>query len=225
MKNWNKLAMTAGAIAAIGAAGSFGTFSAFTDSGSKDIPVSSGTLKIQNDFSLPSLENLGTRETKWNCDGDTGLPIVGGTKECFAGTDQNAGRISVKNVGTLPQDVYIDFDGPGVADVSSPNVENSNPLASNIIINSSLDADFAHLGWAGIRLFKLNAAGPWPVFTLQPNEEKTVYFQAHLRERFPGEYAAGDNAMQNLTIPNEKVTVSAIDAGQTDLATGPDAGA
>jgi len=225
MRNWKKLAMTAGAIGAIGAAGSFGTFSAFTDAQTQDIPVSSGTLKVDNNFQLPSLANLGTRETKWNCDGNTGLPVDGGTKECFAGSDQNSGSITVKNVGSLPQDVYIDFDGPAAEDVSSPNVENSNPLASNIILNTSLDADFSQLGWAGIRLYRLNNAGPWKAFSLAAGDEKTIYFQAHLRERSPGVYTGGDNAMQNLTIPDEKVTVTAIDPNQTDWAPGPDAGA
>jgi hypothetical protein len=226
MNNWTKVAATAAAIGALGVAGSYGTFATFTDPGStKDVSVTSGTIKVSNNFQLPSLQNLGTRKTAWNCDGDTGLPVADGTKQCFAGADQNAGYIEVTNTGSLDQDVYVDFDGPAATDVTSPNAENSNPLASNIIINSSLDPDFSTLGWAGIRLFRINAAGPWKAMTIPAGESKKIYFQAHLRERFPGEYALGDNEMQGKILEGEKVTVSAIEVGRTDLATGADNGA
>src|SRR4051812_2518612 len=142
MKNITKIGATAAAIGALGVAGSFGTFAAFTDAGTPQaVAVHSGTIKVQKDFALPGLNNLGTRDTTFTCDKDTGLPGGTGASECAAGSaGKSAGSITVKNVGSLPQDVYIDFDGPGVADVSSPNVENSNPLASNLILDSSFDS-------------------------------------------------------------------------------------
>ncbi|HEY3020689.1 MAG TPA: hypothetical protein VGJ32_10870 [Solirubrobacteraceae bacterium] len=230
MKNLTKIGATVAAVGALGVAGSFGTFSAFTAAApSHAVPVHSGTIKVDNEFALPDLTNLGTRDTEYNCNRDTGLP--GTTEkpntgsECWAGSNgKSAGHITVTNTGSLAQDVYIDFDGPGVADVSSPNVENSNPLASNIIVDSSMDPDFTTLGWEATRLFRMNAAGPVKYFTLAAGEAKTVYFRAWLRERLAGAYPGGDNEMQDRSIDNEKVTVSAIEVGRTDLATGPDAG-
>lgn len=223
MKQWSKLAMTAGAIGVIGVAGSFGTYSAFTaQSAPKTVDVHSGTIKVDNQFALPDLTNLGTRDTSWNCDGNTGLPAAGKTSECWGGAgpdaSKKAGFIQVQNTGSLPQDVYIDFDGVGKTGVTSPNLESGDVLADNIIIDSSEDEDFSTIGWAGTRLWVINRAGPTKYATLAPGEVKRFYFRAHLRERFPGVYAGGDNEMQDktLSIP-ETVTVSAVEAGRDDL--------
>jgi predicted ribosomally synthesized peptide with SipW-like signal peptide len=215
-----KLALTAGAIGALGMAGSFGTFAAFTATETHTPTVSSGTIKVLNKFELPSLANLGTRETTFTCNGGTGLAPTGtqsGGSECHAGADgKKAGYITVENTGTLPQDVYIDFDGPGVADATSPNVESSNVLASNIIVDSSFDENFATLGWAATRLFVMNRAAPAKYFTLQPDTEKTVYFRAWLRERAAGQYPLGDNEMQNKQITDQKVIVTAVEEGRAN---------
>jgi predicted ribosomally synthesized peptide with SipW-like signal peptide len=204
MKSWSKLAMTAGAIGAIGVAGSFGTFAAFTASESKSDTITSGTIKVQNDFALPDWQNLGTADTIWP--GGTTTPAY-----------KKAGHITVKNTGSLAQDVYIDFDGPGVEDATSPNVESSDVLASNIIVDSSTSADYSTPGDDATRLYKLNRRGPTKVFTLEPGVEKTLFFRAFLRERAPGVYAGGDNEMQDKTL-NEKVTVSAVEVGRDDVA-------
>jgi len=226
MKNITKLGATAAAIGALGVAGSFGTFSAFTDAQTKDVAVTSGTLKVTNDFQLPKFENLGTRETTYTCDKDTGLPGGTGASECAAGdAGKSAGHITVTNTGSLPQDVYIDFDGPAATDVSSPNAENSNVLASNIIMDSSNDANFTTLGWVATRLFKFNNSGPLPyIQNLEPGHSQTVYFRAWLRERQAGVYALGDNEMQNKSITGEKITVTGIETGHSDISMAPDGG-
>jgi predicted ribosomally synthesized peptide with SipW-like signal peptide len=215
-----KLALTAGAVAALGMAGSFGTFAAFTATETNTPAVTSGTIKVLNNFELPSLANLGTRETTFTCNGGTGLAPTGtqsGGSECHAGADgKRAGEITVKNTGSLAQDVYIDFDGPGVADATSPNVESSDVLASNIIVDSSFDEDFTTLGWAATRLFVMNRAAPAKYFTLEPGAEETVYFRAWLRERAAGQYPLGDNEMQDKTIANQKVIVTAVEAGRAN---------
>jgi hypothetical protein len=221
MKQWSKLAMTAGAIGVIGVAGSFGTYSAFTaQNAPKTVDVHSGTIKVDNNFQLPDLTNLGTRDTTWNCDGNTGRPT--GSSECWGGTgpdaSKRAGYIDVQNTGSLPQDVYVDFDGVGKTGVTSPNLESGDVIADNLIIDSSYDSDFSTVGDAGTRLWVLNRRGPSLVATLQPGQAKRIYYRAHLRERFPGIYPGGDNEMQDkaLSIP-ETVTVSAVEAGRDDL--------
>jgi hypothetical protein len=227
MKNWSKLAMSAGAIGVIGVAGSFGTFSAFTAANpSHAVNVASGTIEVSNDFQLPDLSNLGTRDTTWSCNGDTG--VAAGTSECFGGVGEDAsksaGSIVVENTGSLPQDVYVDFDGVGKTGVASPNLESGDVLADNIIIDSSTNAHFDTRIDAGTRLWVINRAGPRKFLTLQPGESQRIYFRAHLRERSSVNpdgspvYPDGDNAMQgqHLSIP-EKVTVSAVEVGRDDL--------
>jgi hypothetical protein len=217
----NKLMLTAGAVGALGIAGSFGTFAAFTDvNPATTVPVTSGTIKVANNFQLPDLTNLGTRDTTWNCNSDNGTTSpTGGSSECFGGDNgKRAGSIRVENTGTLPQDVYLDFDGVGNWGVSSPNVESGDVLADNIIIDSSFDSNFGTLLNAGTRLWVVNREGPAKVATLDVGQSKTIYFRAHLRERFPGTYPGGDNEMQGKTLSKpEKVTVSAVEVGRDDL--------
>ena len=207
MKNWSKLAMSAGAIGVIGVAGSFGTFSAFTAAQTKTDTITTGTIRVSNDFQLPDWHNLGTSPTdRVGHAGGTTTPEY-----------KKAGSITVKNTGSLAQDVYLDFDGPGVEDQTSPNLGSTDVLADNIIMDSSLDADFSALGDEDTRLYKVNRRGPSEIFAnLQPGEQKTIYFRVYLRERLVNEYPLGDNEMQNKSI-NEKITVSAVEAGRDDL--------
>ena len=216
----NKLILTAGAVGAIGIAGSFGTFAAFTDvNPSETVNVASGTLEVDNNFALPDLTKLGTRDTTWTCNSTDGTASPAGSSQCFGGdADKRAGSITVTNTGSLPQDVYLDFDGVGKIGVTSPNAESGDVLADNIIIDSAFDENFTTPGHRGTRLWVINRGGPAQYATLQPNDSTTIYFRAHLRERFAGQYAGGDNELQNktLSIP-QKVTVSATEVGRDDL--------
>jgi|tagenome__1003787_1003787.scaffolds.fasta_scaffold20647781_1 hypothetical protein len=215
MKHWKKLAMTAGAIGALGVAGSFGTFSAFTAADAKDVSVSSGTLKISGTFNLPDLTNLGTRESGWNCNSATGQPT--GTSECWFGPDgKKPGEIIVTNTGSLPQDVYFDFDGPG-GDAANPAATSStNPLAESIIVDSSTTSDFTGPGDVASRLWIVNRRGPTKMFTLNAGDTAHFYYRFWLRESAPGQYANGDNELQGRSL-NEHVTISAVEVGRDDL--------
>ena len=207
--NFKKLALTAGAVGALGVAGSFGTFAAFTAEETKDLAFSAGTVKIVNEFDLP-WQDLGT-----------------GVRDAAS-----AGHITVKNDGTEPVNVFLDYDGVvDVADWATPGTANrhsTNPLAENLNIDSSYTSDFAQMGDNATRLWVLNRRGLSPLpnatgtapLVLNAGDSKTVYFRAWIRERsatnpIPGD-GGDDNAMQGL-ISNQKVTVKAIEAGADDL--------
>jgi hypothetical protein len=220
---YKKALLTVGAVGVLGTVGSFGTFAAFTDTNpSTTVPVRSGTIIVDNQFDLPDLTNLGTRDTTFTCPGATGTNPGTGSSECWGGVgpdaSKRAGFIKVENTGSLPQDVYVDFDGVGKIGTTSPNVESGDPIADNLIIDSSFDPNFGTLGHAATRLWVINRAGPTKYATLQPGQSQTIYFRAHLRERIAGVYAGGDNELQDkvLSIP-QKVTVSAVEVGRDDL--------
>ena len=224
MKNWKKLAMTAGAVGALGVAGSFGTFSAFTDvHTAKTIAVTSGTLKVSDDFSNIDFTNLGTRDTLYNCNKDTGLPATPSApdtgSECWAGNnDKHAGTITVTNTGSLPQDVYFDFDGPVQKDPSQD--RSLNEFAENVIVDSSDTSAFLpNTGYTAYRIWKLNNSGPrkW-ISNLAPGASQTIHFRAYLRE--PVE--RNDNTLQNQSLAGEQVTVSGVEVGRTDIGPGND---
>jgi predicted ribosomally synthesized peptide with SipW-like signal peptide len=207
--NFKKLALTAGAVGALGIAGSFGTSAAFNADETKELAFSAGTVKIVNEFNLP-WQNLGT-----------------GVRE-----GANAGHIKVKNDGTEPINVFLDFDGVvDVVDWQTPGTSNrhsTNPLAENLNIDSSFSSDFAQMGDNATRLWVLNrrglsavpnATGTGPL-VLDSGQEKTIYFRAWIRERsatnpIPGD-GGDDNLMQGL-VSNQKITVKAIEAGADDI--------
>lgn len=215
---YKKALLTVGAVGVLGTAGSFGTFAAFTDTNNtpQTFTAGAGTLIVDNDFDLPDLTELGTRETSaYNCNRTTGLPgtpeFPNTGSECWAGsTGKRAGSITITNAGTVPQDVYLDFDGPIAAD---------NLLAENIIIDTS-DADtfLPETGHTATRLRTINNAGPTlSVQNLAAGATKTIHFRAWLRER-PAAIVNGDNLMQDLEI-TEKITVGGIEVGRDDLLT------
>jgi predicted ribosomally synthesized peptide with SipW-like signal peptide len=222
MKTWKKAAMTAGAIGALGVAGSFGTFSAFSASESVDQPISAGSVDIANNFSLP-WSNLGTARRAAYA-GANGL----------GGNGANAGYIKVRNTGTKPINVWLDFDGPvGVANWMQPStagLQSTNLLAENIKIDTSWDENFSTLKDDSTRLWLLNRRNLSPLtdanglVAIAPNDSRTLYFRAWLRERDlsnPDSHEQGDggadNDMEGLSIGDEKVTVKAIEAGADDF--------
>jgi hypothetical protein len=212
MKNWSKLAMTAGAIGVIGVAGSAGTFASFTSSaGTYTQEFKTGNVQVTGGFHLPDLSNMGTNDVA------------------------QAGSITVKNTGTKPINPYIDFDGPVEQGTAHGYAYSTNLLAENIIVDSSYDASFpvASLMDASTRLWQLNKRDATPMsdgagkLVLQPGQERTIYFRVHLRTRdhdgtevpvgASGEGDGGaDNEMQNLSI-TETVNVKAIEAGGNDF--------
>ncbi|HEY4093934.1 MAG TPA: hypothetical protein VGM33_00390 [Baekduia sp.] len=207
MKNWSKLAMTAGAIGVIGVAGSAGTFASFTSSaGTYTQEFKTGNVQVTGGFHLPDLSNMGTNDVA------------------------QAGSITVKNTGTKPINPYIDFDGPVDAVAPPAYPHSSNLLAENIIVDSSYDANFGAgtLMDDATRLWRLNQRDATPMsdgadkLVLQPGQERTIYFRVHLRTRDhdgtePSEGDGGaDNEMQNLSI-TETVNVKAIEAGGNDF--------
>jgi predicted ribosomally synthesized peptide with SipW-like signal peptide len=211
MKNWSKLAMTAGAIGVIGVAGSAGTFASFTSSaGSYTQEFKTGNVQVTGGFHLPDLSNMGTNDAKY------------------------AGSITVKNTGTKPINPYIDFDGPVEQGAAHGYPYSTNLLAENIIVDSSYDANFAAgtLMDDATRLWRLNQRDATPMsegtdkLVLQPGQERTIYFRVHLRSRdhdgsegngSVGEGDGGaDNEMENLSI-TETVNVKAIEAGGNDF--------
>jgi hypothetical protein len=212
MKNWSKLAMTAGAIGVIGVAGSAGTFASFTNSaGSYTQQFKTGNVQVTGGFHLPDLSNMGTNDVA------------------------QAGSITVKNTGTKPINPYIDFDGP-VDFVAPPAyAHSSNLLAENILVDSSYDPNFAtgSLMDAGTRLWVLNRRGLSPfvndagngALVLQPGQDRTIYYRVRLRSRDTDELVqpgdgGSDNDMQNQSI-TETIDVKAIEAGGNDFGTSP----
>jgi hypothetical protein len=205
---FKKALLTAGAVGVLGTAGTFGTFAAFTATDAKDLTVTSGTVQIENTVDFASLANLGTS--------DQSMGTL--TNADHTALDKQTGSITIKNTGSLPQDFYIDFDGPGVADQTSPNVGSTNLLAENIKVDTSGDA-FTTQWDDGTRLWQLNRRGLTRYFANVPaGESRTLSLKYWLRERVPTEYAGGDNEMQGLSLSNEKVTVKAIEAGADDFA-------
>jgi hypothetical protein len=206
MKTWTKLAMTAGAIGALGIAGSFGTFSAFTASTPDyQSQFKTGSVSVDNAFSMPDASNLATLN-----------PV-------------SAGHITFTNTGTEPQNVWIDFDGP-TGNITTQ--QNSNgtttpltddPLVDNVIVDSSYDADFAHLLDDKTRLFRINNRGLSPLpdpanpttqaLVIAPGASKTLYLRVNLRHRLDG----GDDNVNQLKAVTETVHVKAIEAGGTDF--------
>ena len=213
---FKKAILTAGAVGVLGTAGTFGTFAAFTASDAKDLTVTSGTVKIENTVDFASLANLGTS--------DLSMGTLTGADQ--TATNKKTGSITIKNTGSLPQDFYIDFDGPGQQDMSSPNTGNLDVLAENIKVDTSGDG-FTTQWDSGTRLWQLNRRGLTRYFANVPaGESRTLSLKYWLRERPVAEYG-DDNQMQGKTLAGEKVTVKAIEAGADDFAgqTGYDYGA
>ena len=214
---FKKALLTAGAVGVLGTAGTFGTFAAFTATDAKDLTVTSGTVKIDNNVDFASLANLSTA--------DLSVGTLAGADH--SATPKETGTITITNTGSLPQDFYIDFDGPGVQDMTSPNTGSTNLLAENIKVDTSGD-NFTTQWDDGTRLWQLNRRGLTKYFSaVPPNESRTLSLKYWLRERAVSEYPGGDNEMQGKTLSGEKVTVKAIEAGADDFAgeTGYDYGA
>ena len=207
MQSRNKKALaTAGAVAALGALGGFGTFAAFTDQlPAQQTQFKTGTVKVTGGFNMPDASSLGTQEPA------------------------RAGSMTIKNTGTEPVNAFVDWDGPvgnikcdGVCDRNTNKTAFSDdPLAENIIVDSSYDADFAHLLDDNTRLWKLNDRNLFPLLdgglnklVLQPGQERTLYFRVRLREQGPNAWGqnADDNVMQGKAA-NETINVKAIEAG------------
>jgi hypothetical protein len=204
MNTITKIGATAAAIGALGVAGSFGTFSAFTaESAPSTSQFKTGSVKIDNEFALPTLDHMATQQPA------------------------KAGYIKVTNTGTEPANVWMDFDGPtgNITPQGSASPTTDNPLVDNIIVDSSYDADFAHLMDDQTRLFRINNRGlsPLPSATdplhaalvVQPGQSGVVYFRARLRERLDG----GSDNVNQLQAVTETVTVKAIEAGGTTFGT------
>jgi predicted ribosomally synthesized peptide with SipW-like signal peptide len=228
MKQWSKLAMTAGAIGVLGVAGSAGTFASFTASGAKDTSFSTGNVSIDNHFALPAASNLGTMDPK----------------------NANAGYITVTNNGSKPINAYIDFDGPVAKDLTGY-PHSTNVLAENIVLDSSYK-DFNTPGFnetdfsAGgdlldneTRMWRVNDRGLTPLYdlsdpahpalaVLNPGQSKTIYYRVRLlsrdnaqnKEANPasthGDGPGQDNTMENKSL-DERVWVNAVEAGGTDF--------
>lgn len=209
---FKKALLTAGAVGVLGTAGTFGTFAAFTASESTPLTVEAGTVKIKNTIDFTKLATLGTADKSNGPSDDT-------AQYDLTATPKQQGSITVENTGTQPQDIYIDFDGPGVQDMVDPYKGSSNLLAENIKVDSSFDPNFGQLLDNGTRLWQLNRRGLSQYFAAVPKgESRTLYFRFWLRERRVDLFPTGDNAMQGLKLDNQNVTVKAVEAGHDDLA-------